>query len=143
MLLLLTLSILSCKNKPGDETVSPDIIENPATATGEKQGDLPAFDFETTNHHFGEVKAGEVLNFSFRFKNSGKADLFIVSAKASCGCTVPEYSKEVVKPGDDGKVDVSFDTRGQAGMVSKTITLIANTVPNTKVLTISAEVTAK
>lgn len=134
---------LSSCNRNSEGKVSPEIIENPATASGEKQNDLPVFEFETTNHHFGEITDGEIVNFTFKFKNTGKTDLFIVNAKASCGCTVPAYSKEAVHPGDEGKVEVSFNSSGKSGMVSKTVTLIANTNPNTKVLTISAEVNPK
>ena len=140
VLLLLLGMFLSCKPKPGEPVVSPDIIENPATATGESKDNLPVFSFETTNHHFGEIKQGDVVDFTFKFKNTGKSDLFILSAKASCGCTVPSYSKEPVPPGGEGKVDVQFDSHGKTGMVSKTVSLVANTVPNTRVLTISAEI---
>lgn len=84
-----------------------------------------------------------MVNYTFKFKNTGNKDLFIISAKASCGCTIPEYSKEAVHPGDDGKIDVSFDSAGKTGMVSKTISIVANTIPNTKVLTVSAEILTK
>ena len=141
IILMMLLVAISCRPNSGGEKVSPELIENPATASGEAKGDLPVFQFETTNHEFGEIKEGEIVNFTFKFKNTGTADLFIISAKASCGCTIPSYSKEAVHPGDEGKVDVSFDSHGKSGMVSKTITLVANTIPNTKVLTISAEVT--
>ncbi len=139
-LLMLLCMFLSCKPKPGEPVVSPDLIDNPATAAGESQDNLPVFSFETTNHHFGEIKQGDVVDFTFKFKNTGKSDLFILSAKASCGCTVPSYSKEPVPPGGEGKVDVQFDSHGKSGMVSKTVSLVANTVPNTRVLTISAEI---
>lgn len=140
----LLIGFLACKPKPGEPVISPEIIDNPATATGDSKDNLPVFSFETTTHHFGEIKADEVVDFSFKFRNTGKSDLFIVSAKASCGCTVPSYSKEPVPPGGDGRIDVQFDSKGKTGMVSKTITIVANTIPNTRVLTISAEIlTAK
>jgi hypothetical protein len=141
---IITVGFFSCAQQEKSDKISPELIENPATASGEsKEGKVPVFEFETTNHHFGEIKEGDIVTFTFKFKNKGNADLFIITAKASCGCTIPAYSKEGVHPGDEGKVDVSFDSHGKSGMVSKTITVIANTIPNTKVLTISAEITGK
>ena len=80
------------------------------------------------------------MSYEFKFKNTGNADLIISQATGSCGCTVPEYSKDPVKPGEEGVIKVKYNSAGHGGTVSKTITLLANTIPNTKVLTISAEV---
>ena len=81
--------------------------------------------------------------FNFKFKNIGKAPLIVSSASASCGCTVPEYSKDPVLAGQEGFIKVTFNSEGKHGMVSKTVTLLANTIPNTKVLTISADIQTK
>lgn len=137
----LIIGLLSCNSQKKEEKIPAEIIDNPATASGtEVNAKLPVFEFENVNHHFGEIKQGDVVNHTFIFKNTGDADLFIISAKASCGCTVPAYSKEAVAPGKEGKIDVSFDSNGKSGMVSKTVTIIANTIPNTKVLTVSADI---
>ena len=130
-----------CKPKDPNEKVSPDLVTNPATADGKPDmTQLPVFEFETDNHEFGEVKQGAVVSYSFKFKNIGKSPLIITSATASCGCTVPEYSKDPVAPGDEGHIKVTFNSDGKHGMVSKNVTLLANTIPNTRVLTISAEI---
>ena len=140
---------LSCNQKKetlpnGEEKVSPEIIDNPATASGETYSDKPAeFKFEETNHHFGDINAGEIVSYEFKFINSGGKDLVITQATGSCGCTVPEYSKEPIKPGGSGKIKVTFNSEGKSGMQSKTVTILANTIPNTKVLTISAEIINK
>ncbi len=123
--------------------ISPDVVNNPATAkpTGEKADEMmPVFTFETDNHEFGEIVQGERVTYAFKFKNTGNAPLVISNASATCGCTVPEYTKTPVEPGDEGYINVTFDSAGKSGMVSKTVTLIANTTPNTKVLTISADI---
>lgn len=133
----------SCGNKNTDETqaVSPDIVNNPASASGEEQkSDRPEFQFEETSFDFGTLKEGEEVHHEFKFKNSGDQDLVISQASGSCGCTVPEYPKAPVKPGDKGVIKVTFRSQGIAGQVAKTITLVANTTPSTKVLTISGEV---
>jgi hypothetical protein len=138
------MTFTSCNQNPGTSRVSPEIVNNPITAAGTADtSQLPVFDFESTNHEFGSIKEGEVVTYNFKFKNSGKSPLIITSANASCGCTVPEYSKDPVAPGGNGFIKVTFNSEGKHGMVSKTVTLLANTIPNTKVLTISADITKK
>lgn len=134
----------ACNNKKQEEDrISPDIVNNPATASPNAESDakaIPEFTFESDNHEFGEINQGDKVTFAFKFRNTGKAPLVISSASASCGCTVPEFTKTPVEPGEEGVINVTFDSTGKSGMVSKTVTLIANTIPNTKVLTISADI---
>ncbi|HQV01208.1 MAG TPA: DUF1573 domain-containing protein, partial [Bacteroidia bacterium] len=101
---------------------------------------LPELDFEETRYHFGEVKQGEKINHTFKFTNTGNADLILATVSASCGCTVPEWNKEPIKPGEEGSIKVTFNTEGKTGMQSKTISVMSNAKPGTRVLTISAEI---
>lgn len=140
---VLLTSCQSKENSDGTEKISPDVVNNPATAQEGVAPDanaVPEFTFETDNHHFGEIMQGEKVTYAFKFKNTGKAPLVISSASATCGCTVPEYTKSPVAPGDEGFITVTFDSSGKSGMTSKSVTLIANTIPNTKVLTVSADI---
>ena len=124
-----------------EEPISPAVVENPASASGDGDKEaVPVFEFESDNHEFGQIVQGEKVSYAFKFKNTGKAPLVINTAQASCGCTVPEYTKEPVQPGESGVINVTFNSEGKSGMVSKTVTVIANTIPNTKVLTISADI---
>ena len=137
--------MVSCKSGSDDANnsrISPDVVNNPATASGKSDDAdaVPVFTFETDNHEFGEIVQGEKVTYAFKFKNTGKAPLVISNASASCGCTVPEFTKTPVQPGEEGFINVTFDSSGKSGMTSKTVTLIANTIPNTKVLTISADI---
>lgn len=138
----------SCgSSQPNEEKkISPEVVSNPASAdpnAAPGTAALPAFKFEKENHEFGEIVEGEKVTYTFKFTNVGNAPLVISSASASCGCTVPEYTKTAVQPGEEGEVNVTFDSAGRSGMNAKTITLIANTEPNTKVLKISADVQSK
>ena len=99
--------------------------------------------FEKDVHDFGKIVEGEKVSYSFKFKNTGKVDLIISDAKGSCGCTVPQWPKNPVAPGADGVVDVTFNSSGKSGMQNKTVTLITNAIPNTKVLTITGEVSPR
>ncbi|MCO5266262.1 MAG: DUF1573 domain-containing protein [Lentimicrobium sp.] len=59
---------------------------------------------------------------------------------SSCGCTVPDFPKTPIKPGESHKIDVKFDSEGRRGYQNKTITIVSNTQPNTQVIRIKAEV---
>ena len=131
------------KTEVPDNAVKPESINNPSTASGKSGSEdmLPVFQFEKETYDFGSLKEGESVTYAFKFTNTGKSDLLISSANGSCGCTVPDYPKEAIAPGKKGKIDVTFNSKGKEGMQHKTVTIIANTIPNSKVLTISGEVT--
>ena len=125
----------------GDKPVSPNLVTNPITASGKKtSGSLPVMEFEQTRHDFGMMVQGEKLSYTFKFKNTGGSDLIISDASSTCGCTIPDFSKAPVKSGDEGKVEVIFNSAGKTGTVSKTVRLLTNAQPNTVELEITAEV---
>lgn len=144
---LLVVSLLACGNEKTpnmpENALSPDLVRNPASASGGDMKQVPVITFDTTRHDFGSVVDGEKVNFSFHFTNTGNADLIIRHCQASCGCTVPEWPKDPVAPGKEGYISVTFDSKGKSGMVNKTVTIIANTIPNTTTLSISGEVHAQ
>lgn len=127
--------------KNAEATISTETVDNTATAEGAVDAEnAPAFNFEKDVHEFGDIIQGEKVSYSFTFTNTGKSDLIISSAKGSCGCTVPEYSKDPVAPGASGKIDVVFDSKGKKGQQNKKVTLVANTEPSQTILTIKGNV---
>ncbi|MBU0489149.1 MAG: DUF1573 domain-containing protein [Bacteroidetes bacterium] len=129
---------LSCKQTPEKtDSIDTSVINNPKTADGNKKDGLPVFQFETEEHNFGNV-FGEKVSFGFKFKNVGEGPLVISGAESTCGCTVPEYPKNPIQPGEQGVIMVAFDSDGKQGFQTKHVTLLANTTPNSKVLTIRA-----
>jgi len=121
--------------------VSTDDINISATANGtQNAGSLPEIKFEEEVHDFGKITQGEKVSFSFKFTNTGKSNLLISSAQASCGCTVPKPPKDPLAPGATDKIDVTFDSNGKSGKFDKQITVITNCDPNTKVLKITGEI---
>ncbi len=134
--------ITACKQK-ADGKLSADLVNNPNSASGSQDTtNLPKFQFESDLHDFGKVIEGEKLSYSFKFKNIGNSDLIIATANASCGCTVPDFSKEPVHKGEEGVVTVTFNTAGKNGFQHKTITLGANTQPSNFVLHVKAMITS-
>lgn len=84
--------------------------------------------FEKTTHDFGTFSEDDpVVTATFKFKNSGDTPLIIHQAVASCGCTVPEYTKEPIKPGGKGEIKVTYNGAGRfPGKFRKTITIHSN-----------------
>ncbi|HTO89414.1 MAG TPA: DUF1573 domain-containing protein [Thermoanaerobaculia bacterium] len=73
----------------------------------------------------GTVAKGQMIESTFVVKNNGGSDLIISDARPGCGCTVASFDK-VVKPGGEGKVISSVDTKNFSGPISKSILLISN-----------------
>ncbi len=101
---------------------------------------LTVITFEKTEHDFGTIKAGDEVQYSFKFENTGKNDLIISKAFGSCGCTVPDFPKEPIKPSEEGKIKVSFNSKNKYGEQSKTIYVYANTERGVENLKIKASI---
>jgi len=137
----IALVFTSCnETKKEGADLDTDIVKNGSSADAVKKEDLPVVEFEKETHDFGKIKEGEKVAYSFKFKNAGKSDLIITDAKGSCGCTVPNYPTKPIAPGEEGVIDVSFDSAGKTGKQNKTVTLLTNCEPSTKILTIMGEV---
>lgn len=130
----------SCKDNAADKVNEENIAT--AEARDAESGKFPAITFEENSFDFGTIDQGTHVEHVFKFKNTGEAPLMIVNAKSSCGCTVPEYTKEPVAPGEEGQLLVKFNGSGQ-NQVNKTVTLTTNTKAGTEKLTIKAFVNPK
>lgn len=84
--------------------------------------------FDKMSHNFGTFSEDNPkVTCTFKFTNTGDKLLVIHQAIASCGCTVPQYSKEPVKPGESGEIVVTYDGTGKfPGHFKKPITLRTN-----------------
>lgn len=105
-----------------------------------ESGKLPVVKFESLDHDFGTIKQGDKVEHTYKFTNAGTADLVLSDAKASCGCTVPDWTKTPVKPGESGEVHVVFNSAGKSGDVQKTVTLTMNTEKGTETLNFKAKI---
>ena len=84
--------------------------------------------FDTLRHNFGKFSKEEpIVECSFAFTNTGTAPLVIHQAFASCGCTVPKFTKEPIKPGERGVIDVTYNGKDKfPGHLQKTVTIRSN-----------------
>jgi hypothetical protein len=138
-LILAVLALWGC-NSGGRDGLSTDVINNPNSASGKSDGSLPIIEFEKDIYDFGKVIQGEIVTYGFKFKNTGNADLVISQVKTSCGCTVPKFPKEAIKPGEEKVLSVTFNSEGRNGVQNKTVTVVSNCQPNTNIIRIKAQV---
>ena len=97
--------------------------------------------FDKTTHDFGKFSENSpVVSCTFTFTNIGDAPLVIHQAVASCGCTVPDYTKEPILPGQKGKITLKFDSASFDGLVSKQAEVYANVEKSPIVISFSADI---
>lgn len=133
-------SKINSETVTSENTTAPEVANSIETSTTETVKDgTPVATFNKTEHDFGSIKKGSRNETEFEITNSGNTDLVIINASASCGCTVPEYPKTPIKPGNSAKIKVAFNA-SSVGNQSKTVTLTTNTATGTELLTIKANV---
>ena len=142
MLAIASLVLASCKKENAALTID-DATAKKAELAHADAGKLPVIKFENAEHDFGTIQQGVKVEHTYKFTNEGTADLLVTDAKASCGCTVPDYTKEPVAPGKSGEVHVVFDSAGKSGDVSKTVTLTLNTEKGTETVSFKANIESK
>ena len=94
-------------------------------------------------YDFGKVKEGDIVEYSYRFKNVGTQPLVIIDARASCGCTIPEKPEKPVAPGEMGFIKVKFNSENKSGVNHKTITVESNANPEFPILMLNGVVIGK
>jgi hypothetical protein len=98
-----------------------------------------AFNWVQTTYDFGKIKLNVPVSHEFTFTNTGNIPLVISSVKASCGCTVADYTKDPIPVGGQGFVKATYNA-ATPGKIAKTVTVNANTEEGVVVLTITGEV---
>ena len=122
LLFITAIALFSCNNR-ADKKMSRDA----------------GITFSDTLIEFGQMKFDSKGEREFIFTNTGKAPLLLTHVKSTCGCTVPEWSNEPVKPSDKGRILVSYDTH-RIGRFRKSIYVYSNAIEGTRRLYISGEV---
>ena len=104
---------------------------------------LTKIEFLEASFDFGKVDEGKKVDHVFKFKNTGENPLVLQDARASCGCTIPEYTKDTIAPGSEGQIKVIYDSANKEGKIGKTVTVTANTEPSTTDIKINVFVVKK
>ena len=102
----------------------------------------PVMMFEKTEIDYGNVvQNGDGVRI-FKFKNIGTEPLIIKNARGSCGCTVPKWPSEPIKPGQSASIEVKYDSN-RLGTFVKTVTVETNEEVGKQVLTIKGNIYEK
>ncbi|CAM4312626.1 DUF1573 domain-containing protein [Flavobacterium terrigena] len=132
------LMTFSCKKEA-------ESLEEKAAMSLQENAKVPRtkIEFDKEIHDFGQIDQGEIVETTVNIKNIGDNNLYIVDAHGSCGCTVPEVTKEAIKPGESAPINVKFDSNGKTGEVTKTVMITCNTEKAVESFKIKASIKTK
>lgn len=152
-LLLNTLFIFSCTNSNDQDIeeklkdkLSSDLVENPRSLNSTNEDviqELGHLKFTDTAHNFGTISEGEIIEYDFAYQNTGKKNVIISDAKAGCGCTIPTYKKEPIKPQENGVIKIKFNSQGKLGHNEKSVEISTNGNPSRHMLNIIVDIEPK
>jgi hypothetical protein len=137
-LMAIVMGTVSCDAKKDEESA---VTQEPAKVLQELK--TTSITFVESEHAFGDIKEGDFAKHEFVFKNTGREPLYVRDAKASCGCTTPQWTKDTIAPGGEGKILVQFNSEGRPGDFDKSVTVLANTDPEATVIKIKGHVIGK
>jgi Protein of unknown function (DUF1573) len=136
LLTLFVLALLSCGGQNGRGSTGSDTGEEFKQVTHGQ----PVMLFDTLIHDFGTIIEGERVVCYFDYRNAGGTDLLITAVEASCGCTIPDWNREPVGPGEQEHMKIIFDASGRIGAQLKSVTVRSNASNSLLRLTIKANV---
>jgi hypothetical protein len=82
--------------------------------------------FDEKTHDFGDIKQGDKVDYTFKFKNTGTEPVVISNVQTTCGCTATNWTKEPIAPGKTGEVSATFNSAGKMGQQNKVISVYYN-----------------
>lgn len=118
--------MLACNNSSKGKVNTQMVNNELSEIKYEKTTGGPAITFDQKVYDFGQIAEGPEYETGFTFVNSGDEPLIILSAKGSCGCTVPEKPEAPIAPGEQGVIKVTFNSKGRRGVQNKKVTLTTN-----------------
>lgn len=98
--------------------------------------------FDKNIHDYGTIYQNADGRSEFTFKNTGSEPLVLSSVRSSCGCTIPQWPKEPILPGQSGVIVVTYDTK-RVGTINKQITVLSNATESQVILNIKGNVLQK
>lgn len=129
VLAVMTFSISCSQTSQAENTVDID-------------AQAPAIEFEKLVHDYGTIKQGGNGTCQFDFKNTGGEALVLTNVKSSCGCTVPNWPKEAIAPGESATITVKYATN-RIGPINKSIRVTSNGSEQPIILRIKGRVEPK
>ncbi|MEL7021356.1 MAG: DUF1573 domain-containing protein [Bacteroidota bacterium] len=122
------------------EAATPAPTPAAAATPAVPAGPTTTITFAETEFNFGTVTEGEKVSHTYSFTNTGAEPLILSNAKGSCGCTVPQWPKEPIAPGESGEITVEFNSKNKKGQRNQKVTVTANTNPAQTVILLKGNV---
>lgn len=148
--LVVALALVSCKKdqsadqliiEQGTAQVAEPNIDSPEDMVKEAQSKpLTNIALSEAQFDFGKIKKGDHKEHTYEVTNTGENPLIISQVKPGCGCTVPDYTKEPILPGQKGKITLKFDSSNFDGLVNKQAEIYANVEKAPIVIGFSADI---
>ncbi len=121
--------------------VAAQSTTSPAAEVKVQNPNAPTITFDSEVVDYGTIEQGADGVREFKFTNNGKEPLIISNARGSCGCTVPTWPKNPIKPGESSVIKVKYDTK-RLGAINKSVTITSNAATATKVVRIKGKIIA-
>jgi len=123
-ILLIAVFAVSCLNTTDKEKSAANVDAVKATVD---TANFTSIQWIDSAKKLGKIVEGQNVQVNFKFKNTGDKPLIIQSVSPSCGCTVADYPKNPIAPGEEAEISGSFDSKGREGFQRKTISVMTNT----------------
>ena len=95
------------------------------------------WDFGTIREEQGRV------SHTFTGENRSERPVVILDVVTSCGCTVPQFSRKPVLPGEKTQITVTFDPANRPGTFSKELGIYSSERRRIATLTVRGNVTPR
>ena len=92
----------------------------------QNNGGSPVIKFYQNEFDFGFIQMGEKVTHDFLFINTGDGDLYINKVVSDCGCTIANYKRDAIGPGEQSSLETVFDSNGLPGFQLKKIVVHSN-----------------
>ena len=112
----------------GSKADTSTVKTDPANTAADPAATTTIEWIDSTVQDLGKLKKDQSIEITWRFRNSGDKNLVIENVTAGCGCTIPEKPEQPFTPGQEGVIKAKFNGSG-SGMISKSVTVTANTTP--------------
>lgn len=100
--------------------------------------------FDPAAWDFGSIgESAGTVSHTFTGVNRGQRPVVILDVVTTCGCTVPEFSRKPVLPGDSTRIRVTFDPTNRPGSFRKELGVYSQERKKIAALTVQGQVTPR
>lgn len=105
----------------------------------------PVLKFDIPEYDYGKIDIENIpdAKMDIKFSNNGTAPLIISNVRGCCGTRIIDWTKEPILPGKSGTVKIQFEITPKIQTISRTITIMSNSINSPDIFKIKGEVVEK